>query len=44
MRKDGCFEAHSVNEDGELVYNWEKDKRFDRYAKGDKSDLQLYNK
>jgi len=32
MRKDGCFEAHSINEKGELVYDWTKDKRFELYA------------
>lgn len=44
MRKDGSFEAHSVNEDGDLIYDWTKDKRFDKFVKGDMSNLELYNK
>ena len=44
MRQLGCWEAHSLTEDGELVYDWKKDKRFSRYAKGDKSDIYEYNK
>lgn len=41
--KDGCWEAFSL-EDGKLVYNWRKDKRYSVYANGDKSNLDLYNK
>lgn len=42
MRKDGCWDAYEW-EDGTLTYNFAKDKRFDRFAANDKSDLQLYN-
>ena len=37
MRADGCQEAHSMV-NGKLVYDWTKDKRFDVYARGDKSN------
>jgi len=37
MRADGCWEAHSMV-NGKLVYDWTKDKRFDVYARGDKSN------
>lgn len=37
MRKDGSYDAHTM--DGEnLKYDWRKDKRFEVYAKGDKSN------
>lgn len=32
MMGDGCLEAHSINEKGELVYDWKKDKRFSKFA------------
>lgn len=32
MMEDGSWEAHSVNDKNELVYNWKKDKRFAAYA------------
>lgn len=32
MMGDGCFDAHTV-ENGQLVYNWQNDKRFDVFAK-----------
>ena len=38
MMGDGCWEAHSLNDDGELVYYFKKDKRFEAYTKGDTSD------
>ena len=31
MQGDGCLEAHSV-ENGRLVYDWKKDKRFSKFA------------
>ena len=31
MLKDGCYEAHSVDENGNLVYDPKKDKRFSYY-------------
>lgn len=43
LREMGAWEAHSVDEDGNLVYDWKLDKRFNKYATGDKSDLQKYN-
>lgn len=30
MMGDGCWEAHSLNENGELVYDFKKDKRFEQ--------------
>lgn len=42
MYKDGSLDAHKMV-DGKLVYNWTKDKRFDVFAKGDKSNLEKYN-
>ena len=33
MRGDGCWNAHSLNEDGLLQYDWTKDERFDLFAK-----------
>lgn len=33
MIEDGCFDAHTLDEYGNLVYNWKKDKRFDVLAK-----------
>lgn len=41
--EDGVWDSFSINDDtGELIYDWTKDKRFNAYAKGDKSDLKLY--
>ena len=33
MKADGCFDACSVDKEGNLVYDWKKDKRFDVLAK-----------
>lgn len=33
MMEDGCFEAHSLNKDGELVYDFKKDTRFSELVK-----------
>ena len=41
---DGVWEALSLNEDGELIYDWKKDKRFSLLASNDKSNLEEYNK
>lgn len=30
--QDGCFDAYSIGENGELTYDWKKDKRFEAYA------------
>lgn len=38
MMGDGCWEAHSLNEDGELVYDFSKDERFKVYLLGDTSN------
>lgn len=43
MHKDGCVDAHKIV-NGKLVYDWTKDKRFDAFAKGDKSNVEKYNK
>ena len=32
MLEDGSFYAHSLDKDGNLVYNWKEDKRFVKYA------------
>ena len=32
MIGDGCLDAHHINEKGELVYDWKKDKRFEAFA------------
>lgn len=32
MMGDGCLEAHKLNENGELVYDWKLDKRFEVFA------------
>lgn len=31
MMGDGCWEAHSIGEDGELIYDFKKDGRFQHY-------------
>lgn len=43
MMGDQCLEAHSVDSEGRLIYNWELDGRFSAFAKGDKSDIKKYN-
>lgn len=43
MLGDGCYDAHYINEDGELVYDWKKDKRFEAFANGLVNDPR-YNK
>lgn len=42
MIGDGCFDAHSI-QNGRLIYDWKKDKRFEAFANGKTSDPQ-YNK
>lgn len=32
MLGDGCYEAHYINSDGKLVYDWTRDKRFSKFA------------
>lgn len=41
MKHDGVFEAYSIK-DGQLVYDWRKDKRFDKYANNDRSNEEKY--
>lgn len=36
--KDGIWDAFSINDSGELVYDWKKDKRFSIYALGNKNN------
>lgn len=43
MRADGSFEAHSIK-NGQLVYDWTKDKRFKAFAEEDKSNMEEYNR
>ncbi len=38
MLGDGCYYAHHINEKGELIYDWKKDKRFEAFANGRVSD------
>ena len=33
MIEDGCFDAHTLDEYGNLIYDWKKDKRFNVLAK-----------
>ena len=35
MMGDGCWEAHSLDENGKLVYNFKNDKRFEHYNNND---------
>jgi len=37
MKADGCFDAH-IKKDGQWVYDWKLDKRFDEFAKA-KGDI-----
>lgn len=32
MMGDGCLDAHRLNENGELIYDWKLDKRFEAFA------------
>lgn len=41
--QDGCWDAFSVNEKGDLMYDARKDKRFAAYLNNDKSDMKAYN-
>lgn len=41
--QDGCWEAFSLDDKGNLKYDWKKDKRFKAYAMNDKSDMKAYN-
>ena len=43
MKGDGCFDAHSI-ENGKLVYDWTKDKRFDLFANTVESDVPSLSK
>ncbi len=42
MIKDGSLEAHKMV-DGQLKYDWRRDKRFSKYATGNKTDMAEYN-
>lgn len=41
--QDGVWNAYSIDEDGDLKYDWKKDERFMQYANGNISS-PLYNK
>lgn len=43
LKHDGSKDAYSV-ENGQLVYNWRMDKRFDLLASNNKSDMEAYNR
>ena len=42
LKHDGSYKAYSVS-NGQLVYNWRNDKRFNLLAANDKSNLEKYN-
>lgn len=42
LKHDGSIGAYSVS-NGQLVYNWRNDKRFNLLASNDKSNLEKYN-
>ena len=42
MKQDGCYEAHSLNEDGTLRYNCREDKRYSALWKSPKNSKE-YN-
>jgi len=42
MKKDGCFEAHSM-QNGIMVYDFKKDKRFAAFVAGDKAHPEYAN-
>ena len=44
MIHDGSYDAHYVDSDGNLKYDWKKDKRFEAYANNDTSNMAKYNK
>lgn len=37
MMGDGCLEAHHLDSDGRLIYDWTKDKRFSKFAEAVKN-------
>lgn len=42
MMSDGCFDAHSIDENGMLKYDVTKDKRFEQFLKGNTSHKDYY--
>lgn len=40
MMQEGSWEAHSLDEDGMLVYDWKKDKRFEAYVNNRTDDTK----
>lgn len=44
MMGDGCLEAHHIDSNGKLVYDWTKDKRFSEFAKNPKGNTEVINK
>lgn len=43
LHKDGAWDAYSLDENHRLKYNWRLDKRFDKLAANDMSDMKVYN-
>lgn len=43
MRKDGTWDAHRLDREGNLIYDWKLDERYKAYATNDKSDMTKYN-
>lgn len=44
MMQDGSFEAHSIDKNGQLKYDYSKDKRFAAFVNNDTSNMEEYNK
>jgi Mn-containing catalase len=43
MRHDGTWDAHYLNEKGELIYDFTKDQRFNLLAEGKTDDPEYRN-
>lgn len=44
MRGDGCYKAHKIGKNNQLIYDMSLDERFDVLVKNDQSNLNKYNK
>ena len=44
MMGDGCLDAHSLDSEGRLVYDWTQDNRFSEFAKNPKGNTKIINK
>lgn len=43
MIGDGCLEAHSIDSNGKLKYDWRLDKRFSEFAKNPNGNTEIIN-